>query len=348
MPATRYKTLNDILPFAEQVQTQMESLPGVKAVGTTTHLPMSGLTAGVYFTIVGRPPVSAKELPVASYRMVSPGYFDAMRIPLLQGREFTEHDAQDKAGVCIISQTMAHRFWPNGDAVGSHVTIDDANNTRTVEIVGVASDTRYKSLDAAPGTELFVPLKQVPQDMVFLLAMNQFWVLRTSGDPMLVGREARQIIKSRDGDVAAEMKPMDDYMTASVAPRRFNLLLLEIFSGTALVMTVIGIYGVMANLVAQRYREISIRIALGATRSQIGRLVFVQGFKLVAAGIVIGLVLTFLLTSFMKDMLYEVSARDPLTYLVLVFSMVAIAMLVCDIHRARATRIDPMALLRQQ
>jgi ABC-type antimicrobial peptide transport system permease subunit len=144
------------------------------------------------------------------------------------------------------------------------------------------------------------------------------------------------------------MKPMDDYMVASVAPRRFNLLLLEIFSGTALVMTVIGIYGVMANLVSQRYREISIRIALGASRSEIGRLIFLQGFKLVATGVVVGLIATLLATHFLQNMLFQVSTRDPLTYAVLVFGMVAIAMLVCDVHRARATRIDPMVLLRQQ
>lgn len=348
MPATRYKTLPDILPFAQKVQTQLENLPGVRAVGTTTHLPMSGLLGGVYFSIVGRPPVSGKELPVTSYRMVSAGYFDAMHIPLLQGREFTEQDTTEKPGICIISQTMAHRFWPNGGAVGSHVTIDDANDLRTVEIVGVASDVHYKSLDATPASELFVPIKQVPQDMVFFLAMNQFWVLRTSGDPMLLAKEAQQVIKSQDNEVATEMKPLDDYMEASVAPRRFNLLLLEIFSGTALVMTVVGIYGVMANLVTQRYREISIRIALGASRSEIGRLVFAQGFKLVATGIAVGLVATLLATHFLQNMLFEVSTRDPLTYVVLVFSTLAVAMLVCDIHRARAVKIDPMVLLRQQ
>jgi putative ABC transport system permease protein len=348
MPAVRYKTLNDILPFAQQVQTQLEGLPGVQAVGATTHLPMSGLLGGVYFSIVGRPPVSGKELPVTSYRMVSAAYFDAMHIPLLQGREFTEHDTTETPGVCIINQTMAHRFWPNGDAVGSHVTIDDANDLRTVEIVGVASDVRYRSLDAAPASELFVPIKQVPQDMVFFLGMNQFWVLRTAGDPMLLARQAQQVIKSHDSEVATEMKPMNDYMSAAVAPRRFNLLLLEIFSATALVMTVIGIYGVMANLVSQQYREISIRIALGATRSQIGRMVLMQGFKLVATGVAVGLAATLLATHFLGDMLFQVSARDPLTYVILILSLVSIAMLVCAIHKARATRIDPMVLLRQQ
>jgi predicted permease len=348
MPAARYKTLADILPFAQEAQMQLEHLPGVRAVGTTTHLPMSGLLGGVYFSIVGRPPVSAKERPVTSYRMVSTGYFDAMRIPLLQGRAFTEQDTTQTAGVCIINQTMARRLWPNGDAIGSHVTIDDANDLRTVEVVGIVSDVHYKSLDSTPGSELFVPIKQVPQDMVFFLAMNQFWVLRTSGDPMLVAREAQKVIKSQDNEVATEMKPLDDYMAASVAPRRFNLLLLEIFSGTALVMTIIGIYGVMANLVSQRYREISIRIALGASRSEISRLVFRQGFKLVTTGIVVGLIATLFATHFLQNMLFQVSTRDPLTYVVLVLSIVAVAMLVCDIHRARATRIDPMVLLRQQ
>ena len=259
-----------------------------------------------------------------------------------------EQDTKETSGVCVINQTMASRFWPNGGAVGSHIAIDDAKDFRTIEIVGVAADIRDESLDAVPNSEVFVPLKQVPQDLVPVLAMNQFWVLRTSSDPALLARKAQQVIKSQDNEVSAEMKPMDDYLAASVAPRRFNLLLLEIFSGTALVMTVIGIYGVMANLVSQRYREISIRIALGASRSSISRLVLMQGFKLVAAGVAVGLITTFVATHFLQNMLFGVSATDPLTYVVLVLSVVVIAGLVCDIQRARATKIDPMVLLRQQ
>jgi len=348
MPQVRYKTLNEISPFVQRVQVQMESLPGVQSVGTTSILPMSGLLGGVYFKIVGRAPASTKELPVASLRMVSPGYFHAMRVPMLQGRELAEQDKQETAGVCIINQAMAHKFWPNGDAVGSHIAIDDANDFRTVEIVGVATDIRDESPDKAPGSAVFVPMKQTAQDVVPWLAMNQFWVLRTSGDPMLLAQKAQQVIKSQDSEVSIEVKPLDAYLTASVAPRRFNLLLLEIFSGTALIMTVIGIYGVMANLVTQRYREISIRIALGASRSAISRLVLLQGFKLVAAGVALGLIVTFLATHFLQNLLFGVSATDPVTYVVLVLGIVAVAGVVCEIHRARATKIDPMILLREQ
>ncbi len=348
MPQVRYKSLSEIVPFARQVQMSLQGLPGVQSVGTTSHLPMSGLAGAVYFSVVGRAPAPGKELPLTAHRMVSTGYFDAMHMSLVQGREFTEFDTQATPGVCIITQTMARRFWPNGDAVGTHIRIDDAQDFRTVEIVGVVADYHYAALDSAPGSELFVPMKQVPTDMIPWLAMNQFWVVRTSGDPMTLARQAQQIIKSQDNDVATEVKPMEDYMSASVAPRRFNLLLLEIFSGTALVMAVIGIYGVMANLVNQRYREISIRIALGASRSDISRLIRWQGLKLVGAGVAAGLMAALLATYFLQKLLFEVSARDPLTYAVLIFSVVAIATLVCDVHRARALKIDPMVLLRQQ
>jgi predicted permease len=348
MPQVRYKTIDEITPFVQNVQLQLEGLPGVNSVGTTSVLPMSGILGGVYFSIVGRAPADGKELPVSSLRMVTPGYFRAMRIPLLQGREFSEQDTKDKTGICIINQSMAKRFWPNGDAVGSHVAIDDIKDFRTVEIVGVAADIRDESMDAVPASELFVPMKQVQQDVIPFLAMNQFWVLRTSGDPMQLARKAQEVIKSQDNEVSTEIKPMDAYLSASTAPRRFNLLLLEIFSGTALVMAVIGIYGVMANLVSQRYREISIRIALGASRSEISRLILMQGFKLVGAGVVIGLIATFAATHFLENMLFGVTATDPLTYVVLVLSVVIIAGLVCDIQRARAVRIDPMVLLRQQ
>lgn len=248
----------------------------------------------------------------------------------------------------MINETMARRFWPNGDAVGSHVTIDDADALRTVEIVGIVADVKHKTLEADPDSELFVPIKQIPQDTVLWLATNQFWILRASGDPMLLAAEVRHIIQSTDSDVATDIKPLDDYLAASVAPRRFNLLLVIVFAGTALLLTIVGIYGVMANLVSQRSREIGIRMALGARRSQVGGLIILHGLKLVALGIAVGLVATVLATRVLANLLFRVSPEDPVTYVGLAFLIAIVSVLACCIPAFRAMTIDPMTTLRQQ
>lgn len=347
LPQARYKTLNNILSFDMQLRGQLENLPGVSSVGTISHLPMSGLLGAIYFSVVGRPPANGKEQPSADYRMISPHYFEAMQIPLLSGRTFTEHDTTEMPGVAVINETMAHRFWPNRDAVGSHVTIDDANDLRIVEIVGVVADVKHKTLEADPDPELFVPIKQVPQDVVPWLAINQFWILRTPGDPMRMAADVRRIIHSTDSEVATDIKPLDDYLTASIAPRRFNLLLLGVFASTALILTIVGIYSVMANFVSQRSREIGIRMALGAGRWQIGKSVIFQGLKLVTIGVVVGCVSTVLVTRSLAHLLFKVSPEDPLTYGGLVLLIVIVSVFACSIPAFRAMTTDPMSTLRQ-
>ncbi len=348
LPQSRYKTLNDILPFERNVRSQLEGLPGVASVGTTSNLPMSGLVGAVFFTIVGRPPANNKDVPFAYYRIVSPEYFKTMRIPLLGGRSFTEHDTAQTPGVAIINQTMAQNFWPGGDAIGNHLTIDDANSLRQVEIVGVARDVKHNGLDGKPGFELFIPVNQTPQDTFPLLTINQFWVLRSGSDPSALTREVRNVIRSADAEVATDIKVMDDYLSTSLAPRRFNLLLLGIFAGAALLLTIVGIYSAMSNVVSQRSREMGIRMALGSRRSQMGRLIILQGLKLAGTGVAIGLAGAFIATRLLSSLLFQVSTEDPLTYLGLVFGIIFIAVLACCVPAMRAMRIDPMAILRQQ
>ena len=347
LPQARYKMVKDILPFEMQIRGDLENLPGVSSVGTISHLPMSGLLGAIYFSVVGRPPANSKEQPSADYRMISPHYFQAMQIPLLSGRAFTDHDTAETQAVAIINATMARRFWPNGDAVGSHVTIDDANDLRTVEIVGVVSDVKHKALEADPDPELFVPIKQIPQDVAPWLAINQFWIVRASGDPMRLAADVRRIIHSTDSEVATDVKPLDDYLNASIAPRRFNLLLLGVFASTALMLTIVGIYGVMANLVSQRSREIGIRMALGAGRWQIGRSVILQGLKLVAIGVLVGCVASIFVTQSLSHLLFKVSPEDPITYGGLVLLIVIVSVFACSIPAFRAMTTDPISTLRQ-
>jgi predicted permease len=292
--------------------------------------------------------VSSKDTPFAYYRIVSTGYFNTMQMPLLSGRNFTEHDTIQTPGVAVINETMARRFWPNGNPLGSHVTIDDANDRREVEIVGVTSDVKHKALEANADFELFIPINQTPQDTVYWFTTNQFWVIRSKTEPSVLASDVRHVIQSSDNDVATETKTMDDYMAATVAPRRFNLLLLGIFAGTALVLTVVGIYGVMTTLVSQRSREIGIRIALGARRTQMGAMVVLHGLKLVSLGIAIGLVLAALFSRVWSNLLFRVSPEDPITYAALVSLILFVAMVACCIPALRAMRVDPMTVLREQ
>lgn len=348
LPQARYKTLNDVLPFYRQVRGQLETLPGVQSVGTTSILPMSGLLGAVYFTIVGRPPATTKDIPFAYYRIVSTPYFKTMAIPLVAGRNFSEHDTTQTTGVAVINETMAKRFWPDGGALGSHLTIDDANDLRQVEVVGITADVKHKALEADSDFVLYIPITQTPHDTVLWLTTNQFWVLRSSEKPDVLAKEVRKIIKSSDNSVATEIKTMDDYMTASVAPRRFNLLLLGIFAGTALMLTIVGIYGAMTTLVSQRSREIGIRIALGGQRMQMGAMVIRQGFKLVGLGVAFGLAGALIVTRILANLLFRVSPEDPATYAGLVLLILLVALAACFIPAVRAMKIDPISTLREQ
>jgi len=348
LPPARYKTLNDVLPFERRMRAGLEVLPGVQSVGTTSILPMSGLLGAVYFTVVGRPPITSRDVPFAYYRIVSPDYFKTMRIPIEAGRSFSENDSAQFPGVALINQTMARQIFPDGGALGSHLTIDDANDLRQVEIVGITADVRDKGLNVNPAFELFIPMNQTPPDTVLWLATNQFWVVRCQGDPELLVSQVRHVIRASDSEVPAQIKTMDDYMAGVVAPRRFNLMLLGAFALTGLLLTVIGIYGVMTTFVGQRTREIGIRMALGARRAQMGSLVVLQGLKFVCAGIAIGVIGALAASRVLANLLFGVSGEDLATYCGLVLLVLLVAALACSVPALRAMRIDPMTTLRQQ
>ncbi|HEV8701082.1 MAG TPA: ABC transporter permease [Candidatus Polarisedimenticolia bacterium] len=349
LPKGRYPDRAAAAAFHDRLRPRLESLPGVETVGVVSALPLSGTMASIPFTIEGRA-TAQDEAPRADYRMVSAGYFRALRIPLLAGRAFNERDTSQAPSVALISQKLAHRYWPDGNPVGAHLRIDDNDQgPRPVEIVGVVGDVQHLSLDVEPAPHIYLPLHQAHEDAVVWLTGNQYWLLRTAVDPLTLSAAARREIQAVDRDVpASSIRTMEQYLAASVAPRRFNLWLLTVFAGAALVLAGTGLFGVISCGVAQRTREIGIRVALGAQAGDVLRLVIGQGMSMTLGGIALGLLAAFGLTRLMKSLLFGVSATDPLTFLVTAGLLTFVALLACWIPARRALNVDPMVALREE
>jgi predicted permease len=349
LPKTRYANRDALISFDDQLQPLLEGLPGVSAVGAVSALPLSGTRASIEFTIEGRPSPQ-NEVWMSDYRIASTGYFRAMKIPLLRGREFSEQDKAHTTPVAIISETLARRFWPDGDPVGARISIDDNNQgPRPVEIVGVVGDVKHLSLEDEPTPHLYLPLRQLHEDGVVWMTNNQYWLIRSSVSPLSLASAVQREIRKVDPDVpASNIKTMEQYLSTSVSPRRFNLWLLTVFAAAALVLATVGIYGVMSYSVAQRTREIGVRMALGAQRSDIFRMVVGHGMLLAVTGLAAGLVGALALSRLMGGLLYQVSTTDPATYILLTLFLLLVTLVACLVPARRATKVDPIVALRYE
>jgi putative ABC transport system permease protein len=284
---------------------------------------------------------------LANYRAVDEHYFAAMEIPVLRGRAFTAADTATTVPIALVNRTLAERYWPGADPVGERLTIDDQPARRSVEVVGVVGDVKHYALDDAPSLDVYVPYVQAPQSVAVWLANSTSWVLRTEVDPRVLAPAVRREVGSVDPEVAATaIQSMDDALRGTVAPRRFNVLLLEAFALGALLLAGSGIYAVTAYLAAQRTRELGIRLALGARRGQILALVLVQGMVPVAGGLALGLAGALALARLVEGLLYGVPARDPATFTVAPLLLAAAAALACALPALRAARLDPVRALR--
>jgi len=349
LPKAQYPDRASAAAFHEKLRPRLESLPGVQTVGVVSALPLSGVSARIPFTIEGRA-TAPDEALWADYRLASTGYFRALKIPVLAGRAFDEHDTAQATSVALISQSLAHRYWPDGNPVGAHLRIDDNDQgPRPVEIVGVVGDVKHLSLDGDPSFHIYLPVHQVHEDGVVWLTNNQYWLLRTAVDPLTLQAAVRRQIQTVDREApTSDIRTMEQYLAASVAPRRFNLWLLTVFAGAALVLAATGLYGVISHGVAQRRREIGIRMALGARRSDVLKLVIGQGMGLTLAGVALGLLSAYALTRWMESLLFRVRATDPLTFVLIAVLLMLVALLACYIPARRATRVDPMVALRYE
>jgi putative ABC transport system permease protein len=347
LPKAHYSNRAALTAFYEKLRPRLESLPGVETVGVVSALPLSGTVYSVPFTIEGRA-ATPDEVERADYRVVSAGYFRALKIPLMAGREFNERDTAETPHVALISQNLARRHWPDRSPVGAHLRINDNHQgPRQVEIVGVVGDVKHLRLDGEPAPHIYLPIHQSHENWVVWLTDNQYWLLRTAVDPLTLQAAVRREIQAVDREApASNIRTMEQYLAASVAPRRFNLWLLTVFAGAALALAASGLYGVISYGVAQRRHEIGIRMALGARGSDVLKLVIGQGMALAIIGVALGLVASLALTRLMESLLFSVSATDPLTFIAIALLLILVALLACYIPARRAAKVDPLIALR--
>jgi predicted permease len=323
-------------------------LPGIDAVGAISLLPMGSGLRNVYFT-TNRGSSSKSDSYLSQYRVASPDYFRAMKIPLRQGRSFDEHDKANRPPVVVVNETLARKFWPNGDAVGAHIQIDD-NDTgpREVEIVGVVGDVKHVSLEDKPTFDIYLPIAQIHEDSLAVVTNSHYWILRSNLDAKSLAADFSRELRSVDSTVASSnIRTMETYLSDSIAPRRFNLRLLTIFAAAALLLAATGVYGVVSYSVVQRTSEIGIRLALGATRKNIFRIVLGQGLRLVLAGLALGLIGAFALTRLIRSLMFGVTPNDPFTFVVVASLLIVITIAAGGFPALRATKLDPLRALRE-
>jgi putative ABC transport system permease protein len=336
----RYTNAEQRRNFFDQLHERLRSLPGVESVGMITELPLSNQPNDMAFTVEGRPPVSPNDQYGADWRRINQDYFRTMRIPLLRGRTFTEQEARQSANLVIISESLARGVFPNEDPLGKRILFDPAFDKEPYEIVGIVSDIRHRALETNPAPTMYLPTLQIGRTNL---------VLRTAGDPTSIIGAVRKEVAAIDRDQPiASVRPMEQLMYESVAQPRFRTFLLGLFAALALVLAAVGIYGVMSYTVAQRTQEIGIRLALGAQARDVLRLVVRHGLSLAVIGIAIGVAGALALTRLMSNLLFEVNATDPMTFVSVSILLALVALVACYVPARRATRVDPLVALRYE
>jgi putative ABC transport system permease protein len=348
LPKSRYTSADQLSAFYNQVLQRVASLPGVESAGMVTSLPLTGWNIGQPFTIDGRT-LSPDDDTAANYQFTSSEYFRAMGIPLHRGRSFTEQDNSHSAPVTIINQAVARRFFRDEDPIGKHISIRSLIPGQTKvgavvsrEIIGVVGDVKESGLAEETSFEVYVSYLQNP-----MLETNL--VVHASGEPSGLIAAVRSEVLAVDKDQpVSDIKTMGQVLSESVAGRRFNMLLLGLFAMVALILASVGIYGVISYSVTQRTHEIGLRMALGASASDVIRLVVGQGMILTAAGIAIGLSAAFAVTRLMSSLLFAVSATDPMIFAMISLLLTGVALVASLVPARRAVKVDPMVALRYE
>jgi putative ABC transport system permease protein len=345
LPANKYADANARALFDRRMLEQLRAIPGVKSAGTTTSLPMSGSNQSGSFNIEGQPQVPGQDPPHGSRWLASEDYFETMGIRLVRGRLFNSHDTNDAQQVAIVDETLARKYWGTEDPVGKRITFEGPDDKpRWREVVGLVAHVRNEGLEGESRGQYYAPYAQATGG-----GPNLFVVVRTDGDPASLAPSVRGAIAGIDRDLPVfRVATMEQMVSDSLAQRRFSMLLFGIFAALALVLAVVGLYGVMSYAVAQRTHEIGLRMALGAQAADVLRMVVGQGMGLVAIGLGIGLLGALGLTRLMSSLLYGVSASDPATYAGIAILLGAVALLASYIPARRATKVDPMVALRYE
>jgi putative ABC transport system permease protein len=341
LPEKKYGDAPKQSAFVDEMLARLAALPGVQSVGASHVVPFTGSDYVLGFSIAGRPPDALGQEPSTNYYAATPDYFRAMGIPLLRGRFFDERDRAGAPRVAIINESMAKQYFPGEDPIGQRINVTNGPETWR-EIVGIVGDTKHYRLDGETTLQTYEPFAQQPFDFLTV-------VVRTAGPAADLPAAIRTAIFSVDADQPiAGVRPLSALLANSIARQRFAMLLFAVFSGIALLLSAIGIYGVMAYSVTQRTGEIGIRMALGAQRRDVLRLILLQGGRLVGLGLAVGIAGSLVLTRFLAAMLFGVTAHDPLTFAAIALLLACVAALACLVPARRATKVDPLIALRAE
>lgn len=329
--------------FFETLVDRLSALPGVEAVGATSGLPLAGQEYLVQITRAGEPRPEPRQEMVADYRAVTPGYFAALQVPLLQGTGIPEQSGSGSTPVVVINEMMARTSWPGQDPLGRQIKLTAYEQDAPWHtVIGVVGDTRLTGLDQALRPQVYVDYRQAPSARMAI-------VLRASGDPMAFAAPARAAVSAIDADQPiAQVRTLRQVIDASVSARRFYVLVVVAFAVLAVTLALVGLYAVVAYSVVERRDELGIRAALGARPADLLTLVLTDGLKLVSAGIAVGVLAAFLLARFLENMLFGVHARDASTFVAVAAMLLVVSMLGCAVPAWRAMRIDPATALRSE
>jgi putative ABC transport system permease protein len=352
----RYDSTAKAANMIHQVTDHIESLPGVRSAAATVMLPVDSIGLDLPFNIDGVPPskgnlYNGDEL----WRFISPHYFSALRVPLVRGRAFDQRDTGNSTRVVLVNDAFAKKYWPKGDPIGQRLTIGKGLGPQfeepAREIVGVIANIREMGLSAGDRPVMYIPESQTGDGLTKLAnsVVPLSWIIQTSGDPLLLSAAIQREFLSVDSQLAvSKIRSMDQVIYESTARQNFNMLLLTIFAGLALLLASIGIYGLMSYTVEQRTQEFGIRMALGAGRNDMLRLVVRQGMLLAGIGLAVGLAASFGVNRLLANLLFGVKTTDPMTYVAVAVILVSVALLATYIPARRAMKIDPLIALRYE
>lgn len=340
LPRAKYKEVAAQAAFHQQVMDRIREVPGVKSVALVRGLPFSGNGGTTAITFPDRELPPKGHEPEVMFNSATPNYFETMGIPFLKGRLFDDHDQPKTLPVVLINQTMANKFWPNQDPIGKQIkTVTDGT---VATVIGVVGDAKHYWLEEDQQPQMYGSYSQQPGYFATV-------VIRTSVEPLSLSEQVRRALWKVDADQPMwKIRTVEFLVTRSVADRKFLLALMGLFASLALILTIIGLYGVISYLVKQRTQEIGIRLALGAQVRDILRMVLKQGMFLVLTGVALGLATAWLSTRLITRLLYQVSATDPLTFAVIAAFLIVVALLACYIPARRATKVDPLVALRYE
>ena len=341
LPLSKYREDAQVVAFFREATERIRALPGVRSAGIVNYLPLyGGLGANTIFFIEGRPAPPPGEEPTTDVRVADSGYFSAMGIPLLRGRNFTDQETREARRVVLISESMARQHFPGENPLGKRIRVHMFEDPQPMEIAGVVGDVRYDNLLQEGVPAVYFPHPELTYPFMTL-------VLRTTGDPAEMTPAVRRVVREIDPDQPiSDVRTMEQVMADTVGRARFNTLLLGLLAGLATLLAAVGIFGVMSYSVTLRTREIGLRMALGAGQGQVLGLILKQGLLLTSIGIGIGLAGALALTRLLSSLLYGVSATDPLTFTAIAALLTGISCIACYIPAQRAARVDPLVALR--